>query len=107
MSAPRWKAVSIGGHYRIALVDADGDYLEVRPTRYGTIAVAKNAAKHENERMRAEAAAGPTEAEIAAVGEIIWRTSREDEGTISVTGANIVAKALLAAFTITPKENTP
>ena len=29
---------------------------------------------------------------------VIWETSRADEGTISATGANIVAKALLAAM---------
>jgi hypothetical protein len=37
----------------------------------------------------------PTEEGLA---EVIWHTSREDEGTISVTGANIVAKAILARF---------
>lgn len=32
------------------------------------------------------------------LGEIIWRTSRADEGTISATGANIIADAILAEF---------
>jgi hypothetical protein len=32
------------------------------------------------------------EEELAA---LIWRTSREDEGTISATGANIIARTLL------------
>lgn len=32
-----------------------------------------------------------------ALAELIWTTSRNDEGTISATGANIVADAILAA----------
>lgn len=32
------------------------------------------------------------------LGELIWKTSRADESTISVTGANIVAEAILARF---------
>lgn len=31
------------------------------------------------------------------LGKVIWEASRADEGTISVTGANIVADAILAA----------
>ncbi|MDF2506296.1 MAG: hypothetical protein K0Q52_155 [Microbacterium sp.] len=34
------------------------------------------------------------EAEIDAMGQVIWNVSRRDEGTISVTGARIVAKEL-------------
>lgn len=40
----------------------------------------------------------PTE---ETLGKIIWETSRADEGTISVTGANIVARALLASDLLT------
>jgi hypothetical protein len=31
-----------------------------------------------------------------ALGSVIWHASRADEGTISVTGANIIADAILA-----------
>lgn len=34
------------------------------------------------------------------LGKLIWETSRADEGTISVTGANIVAQAILASDTV-------
>lgn len=37
---------------------------------------------------------------------VIWETSRLDEGTISATGANIVADVILAKFTMTQKEKT-
>ena len=39
-----------------------------------------------------EAATAPSESELA---ELIWRTSRADEGTISATGANIISRAIL------------
>jgi hypothetical protein len=39
----------------------------------------------------------PYEEQRAAIGKIVWDTSRRDEGTISATGANIIADALLAA----------
>jgi hypothetical protein len=35
--------------------------------------------------------------ERSDLGRLIWETSQRDEGTISVTGANIVAGAILAA----------
>lgn len=57
-----------------------------------------------------EAAEGPDFAPVFALetaqeatelreelGQIIWTTSRNDESTISATGANIVADAILAA----------
>lgn len=31
------------------------------------------------------------------LGKLIWETSHADEGTISATGANIVAQAILAS----------
>jgi len=31
------------------------------------------------------------------IARIIWETSRDDEGSISATGANIIADALVAA----------
>lgn len=34
---------------------------------------------------------------MEALAQIIWRTSRADEGTISATGANIIARALLTS----------
>ena len=34
------------------------------------------------------------------IGKVIWETSRADEGSISATGANIVADAILAKFTV-------
>jgi hypothetical protein len=34
-------------------------------------------------------------ADVHALGEIIWTTSRADESTISATGANVVARAIL------------
>lgn len=37
------------------------------------------------------------EPEREAIGRLVWETSRADEGTISVTGANIIADAILAA----------
>jgi hypothetical protein len=37
-----------------------------------------------------------TDAEIDAMGEVIWNASRRDEGTISATGARIIAKELSA-----------
>lgn len=40
----------------------------------------------------------PTGVEFTDVAAIIWGVSRNDEGTISATGANHVAKALLAKF---------
>jgi len=46
-----------------------------------------------------EAVTVPTEnPSVSDLGEVIWRTSRADESTISVTGANIVARAILARF---------
>ena len=38
---------------------------------------------------------------IEEIAKIIWETSRADEGTISATGANIIAKALVEAFPTT------
>jgi hypothetical protein len=35
---------------------------------------------------------------VAALAEVIWVASRKDEGTISATGANIVARALIDHF---------
>jgi hypothetical protein len=35
---------------------------------------------------------------VAALAEVIWVASRKDEGTISATGANIVAQALIDQF---------
>jgi hypothetical protein len=35
---------------------------------------------------------------VAALAEVIWVASRKDEGTISATGANIVAQALIEQF---------
>lgn len=32
-----------------------------------------------------------------ALANLIWQTSRNDEGTISATGANIIAKAIIGA----------
>ena len=46
------------------------------------------------------------EATREQVGRVVWETSRVDEGTISATGANIVADAILAAFHVTPKTTT-
>ncbi|MFS0885201.1 hypothetical protein [Aeromicrobium sp. 179-A 4D2 NHS] len=40
----------------------------------------------------------PTGVEYPDVAKVVWETSRADEGTISATGANHVAKALLAKF---------
>lgn len=40
----------------------------------------------------------PTGVEYSDVAKVVWETSRADEGTISVTGANHVAKALLGKF---------
>ena len=40
------------------------------------------------------------EATREQVGKVVWETSRADEGSISVTGANIVADAILAAFDV-------
>ena len=37
----------------------------------------------------------PVESELA---ELIWKTSRADESTISCMGADIVARAILARF---------
>lgn len=39
----------------------------------------------------------PMSAERDALAQIIWETSRADEGSISATGANIVSAAILAA----------
>lgn len=35
------------------------------------------------------------------IANLIWETSHADEGTISATGANIIADAILRAFTVT------
>jgi uncharacterized coiled-coil protein SlyX len=40
-----------------------------------------------------------------ALGRLIWDTSRRDEGTISATGANVVADAILSAGWINPDRN--
>jgi len=50
--------------------------------------------------LAAVAAAGNPERQ--ALGKLIWETSRYDEGTISATGANIVADAIRAKYTLTP-----
>lgn len=42
------------------------------------------------------ALASPPMFDVDKLTEVIWRTSRADEGTISVTGANIVARAVVA-----------
>ena len=39
-------------------------------------------------------------ATIEDLGEVIWEASRHDESTISFTGANIVARAILAKFDV-------
>jgi len=53
----------------------------------------------EQELAALESVTVPTEnPSVSDLGEVIWRTSRADESTISVTGANIVAKAILARF---------
>ena len=41
--------------------------------------------------------AEPDARDVEALGEVIWTTSRADESTISATGANIVARAVLAS----------
>lgn len=38
------------------------------------------------------------------LAEVIWTTSHNDEGTVSATGANIIAKELLTKFDITRKD---
>lgn len=57
--------------------------------------------------VRNELDAAP-ESHLAAtqqdVGKVVWETSRWDEGSISVTGANIVADAILASFVVYRKE---
>lgn len=41
-----------------------------------------------------------------ALARVIWETSRRDEGTISATGANIVARAILNEFDVRSRETT-
>lgn len=41
--------------------------------------------------------ADPTTDDVTALARLIWHTSRADESTISATGANIVAAAVLAS----------
>lgn len=57
---------------------------------------------HEIESMRAALAARATADQSAEeqLGKLIWETSRADEGTISVTGAKIIARSILAKFLI-------
>lgn len=38
------------------------------------------------------------------VAQVIWETSRRDEGTISATGANIVAAAVMSLFDVVRSE---
>jgi hypothetical protein len=42
----------------------------------------------------------------SGLGRLIWTTSRADEGTISITGADIIADAIIAAGW-TPPAQTP
>jgi hypothetical protein len=48
----------------------------------------------------------PAEVTEEWLGEFIWRTSHADEGTISVMGANIIARGLLALAAVTPRTET-
>ena len=46
-------------------------------------------------------AATVEQSQVEALGSLIWHTSRDDESTISATGATIIAKAILAKFNVT------
>lgn len=48
----KWQKVDHAGSYKIALVAPDGKILELKETRYGTIARAKEAASHQNRADR-------------------------------------------------------
>lgn len=48
-------------------------------------------------------APGEFQIDDTGIGKVIWDASRVDEGSISATGATIIARALLAKFDIYPK----
>lgn len=45
----------------------------------------------------------PSGVEYGDIARVIWETSRADEGTISATGANHIAKTLLTKFKMEPR----
>lgn len=74
------------------MAEASGDGWPPAVRTFGTVRIIPDI----SDPLPAEPDAGDVE-HAGSLGRIIWETSRADEATISATGANIVARAILAS----------